>query len=129
MEGRKSMGKYNGQGPSQCKNCGGWEGVHRSYDMACPQGGEDQTGKKYPNFHSNISFEPQDWEEDLDRGATQDKTLFDEYFMAILPAVIQVYLTYTSDDPNELKARAVDAAFVVAVDAMKKRNEYLKAGK
>jgi hypothetical protein len=127
MEGRERMARYNGKGPDYCKNCGGDEGIHRGDDLACPANGVDQTGRSNPRYIEGSIFEAQDWEEDIKNGAVKDgKTLFDEYFMAILPAIAQTYLTYTADNPDDLINSSISTAFLLAIEAMKKRNEYMK---
>jgi len=122
----RDMGKFNGNGPHYCKNCGATEGIHQFSDDACPNRGEDQTGFKNP-IYLNTYFDPQDWENKILEG----RTLFDDYFLAAVQGAATTFAQINSNlsdaDILELPRTLGDCAYDLAVEAMKKRNEYLSS--
>jgi len=113
------MARHNGKGPDYCKNCGGEEGIHRGDDLACPANGVDQTGRQNPRYIEGSVFDPQEWEEDIEKGKIEEVHIFDRYLIAAITG-----LTTISGLSNE---RIVNDAFDIAASVMKKRAEYYKA--
>ena len=132
------MEKFNGKGPYFCKNCGGDEGIHRSLDRACPIEGVDQTGRVNPSYFT-MCFEPQEREADIEKGNVQcAKTLFDEYFMAVLSGSLMAMergtaeMLFNKENDDEIKKlpeTIVTVSLHITELAFQKRNEYLKGNK
>jgi hypothetical protein len=75
-KGRESMAKYNGKGPSYCKNCGRDEGIHRADDMACPANGGNQTGSNNPMYLKASILIPRNGGRNSKTAQSKDNTSF-----------------------------------------------------
>ncbi|MDR2485542.1 MAG: hypothetical protein LBD55_09110 [Treponema sp.] len=124
------MALFNGKGPYFCKNCNGGEGIHRGDDLACPANGIDQTGTHNPRYIEGTHFAPQEWQKDIENGAVKgEKTIFDEYFTAILNGCASGVLDIRDAYFQRLviDCGLVDWAYKLTLAALKKRNEYIKS--
>jgi hypothetical protein len=117
------MPGFNGKGANYCQNCGGEKGLHRYDDNACPVNGEDQTGRKHPAYHSWQTFEPQEPELEIKARKEVDAEVFDRYFSAVLPALIEI----TPYDKQDCEIKTlVDVAVKIADAAVRARQAYLE---
>jgi hypothetical protein len=126
------MARYNGEGPNYCKNCGAEEGIHRADDMACPDRGREQTGLD-PHIYGPTVFDPQEWVDEmivLKTESLKGRTLFDDYFLALLSGV-SVVMAHSHDqvvdDIQALPNQIINLSFDMAVAAVNIRNEYMKS--
>lgn len=111
-----------------CKNCGAMKGAHRAGDLACPNRGEDQTGLN-PQIYETTYFEPQDYRNDLKVETLEGRTLFDDYFLAVLQGVSTSAASSVPEDVEDIPDMLVNFSYEVATIAIKKREEYFSGEK